>query len=279
MNHPSPNRSLHLGIRESEMSNKPYAKFWSPRMAPLPEHAREALLRGPVAAPLLLRLSDAPRLLDPGDLEVENGTGRLDDGALHVAIRTDMPGVSPEMIDWWFGWHGSEAQRYKLWHPRAHVHAAWASPVPPGTRGRARYVGRVSYVDEYIGDRMSHVAIAFLPPRELGFDEQSLSDPRESTAVCARIRLTDYPVDAGYLIHHVRRVPGGSEMRSRFWLGGSAATLRAGGPLRGIATRAVRLVATPGLAMARDLLVHCAEEMGHLASFLPRLHEELRDME
>ncbi len=38
-----------------------------------------------------------------------------------VACATDMPGVRPQMIDWWFGWHVSDHQRYKLWHPRAHT--------------------------------------------------------------------------------------------------------------------------------------------------------------
>lgn len=278
MRHPDPKRSLHLGMHDGELDNKPYSKFWNPRMAPLPEHAREALLVGALAAPLLPPLSDAPRLLQAGEQEVENGLGLRDDGTLYVAIRTDMPDVSPEMIDWWFGWHGSEAPRYKLWHPRAHVHARWGSPVPPGTRGRARYVGRVSFVDEYLGSRMSHVTIGFVPPASLGLDEEALSDPRESTAICARIGLQDLPVLAGALVHHVRRVPGGAEMRSRFWLGGEAASVRLG-LLGSLATPVVRRVASPGLAVGRDLLVHCAQEMAHLASFLPRLHAELHDTE
>lgn len=278
MRHPDPKRSLHLGIRDGELAGKSYAGFWNPRMAKLPEHAREALLQGALAAPLLPSLADAPRLLDPGEQEVENGLGVRDDGTLHVAIRTDMPDVSPAMIDWWFGWHGSEATRYKLWHPRAHVHAQWGSPVPPGTRGRARYVGRTSFVDEYLGSRMSHVTISFVPPSTLGFDEQALSDPAESTVVCAKIGLASMPVEAGVLIHHVRRVPGGSEMRSRFWLGGSAASVR-GGALVSLATAVARRVASPGIDTGRDLLVHCSQEMAHLATFLPRLHAEMQDQE
>ena len=147
MRHPEPKRSLHLGMHDGELNDKPYSKFWNPRMAPLPEHAREALLVGALAAPLLPPLSDAPRLLQAGEQEVENGLGLRDDGTLHVAIRTDMPDVSPEMIDWWFGWHGSEAPRYKLWHPRAHVHARWGAPVPSGKRGRASDVVRLSVCD------------------------------------------------------------------------------------------------------------------------------------
>jgi hypothetical protein len=60
------------------------------------------------------------------------------------------------MVDWWFGWHGEEPQRYKLWHPRAHLHACWTEP---GTG----YVGRTSVVDEYIGTSLRRASIRFVP--------------------------------------------------------------------------------------------------------------------
>src|SRR5207249_695071 len=149
-----------------------YAKHWNPRMAPLPENAREALLCGPVAAERLPDLGEWKRLLEPGYQDLEDGFGLQGDGSLHVAIRTPMPGVSAAMVDWWFGWHSEEPQRYKLWHPRAHVYAQWGGPAvgDAALRGRERYVGRVSYVDEYVGSEMSHIAIRFLRPAELGFD-------------------------------------------------------------------------------------------------------------
>jgi hypothetical protein len=281
MRHPNPNRSLYLGMREGDLAGKPYAAFWNPRLAPLPERAKEALLHGPVAAPLLLQLADAPRLLETGDHELEDGYGFHPDGGLHVAVRTEMPGVSPAMVDWWFGWHSAEPQRYKLWHPRSHVHAQWGSPDSPELatkKGRERYVGRVSFVDEYLGSQMSHLAIRFLPPSELGFNEEALSDPERSTAVCARTSFAGAPLDVGYLIHHVRRVEGGSEMRSRFWIGGPHAFVRAGHFLDAIVTPAARRIFRPSAQNGRDLLVHCSQEMSHLATFLPRLYSELHDV-
>jgi hypothetical protein len=212
-------------------------------------------------------LADAPRMLQETESELENGFGFQDDDSLHVAIRTEMPGVSPAMIDWWFGWHGSEPQRYKLWHPRAHLHAQWAD----GGQ-ESHYLGRVSFVDEYIGSTLRHAAIHFLPPAELGFDKHALA---AATAVCARVGLADSPVDAGYLVHHVRRIDGGSEMRSRFWLGGKAARVTIGFGVGELAVRIARRVLKPSIDDGRNLLVHCSQEMSHLASFLPRLHAEL----
>ena len=82
------------------------------------------------------------------------------------------------------------------------------------------------------------------------------------------------PLDAGYLVHHVREVPGGVQMRSRFWLGGAHVQAR-GHP---VADPAVRLLARTAMRrtedQARALLVHCAHEMSHLAAFLPELHKQ-----
>jgi hypothetical protein len=270
-----PQRSRHLGMGPEELNDKPYARFWNPRMAPLVEHAREALLRGPVAPPLLLRLGEAPSLLEPGLQPLENGICFGEDGALRVAIRTEMPDVSPEMVDWWFGWHSEEPQRYKLWHPQAHVHAEWELPEASRGAGRESYLQRVSFVDEYIGSQLGRYAIQFIAPALLGLDESALQDPREQTAICARVGFADFPVDIGYLIHHVRRVPGGSEMRSRFWIGGVGAGGRGGNVVAGLAVHVARFAKKPTVHDGGQLLVHCSQEMNHLATFLPGLYAEL----
>ncbi|MFY9917296.1 MAG: hypothetical protein WAL26_02720, partial [Mycobacterium sp.] len=59
-----------------------------------------------------------------------------------------------------------------------------------------------------------------------------------------------------------------AEMRSRFWMGGRHVAVRRGNRL---ANAAVRPVAARHLPDPRDLLVHCAQEMNHLAGFLPVL--------
>jgi len=79
------------------------------------------------------------------------------------------------------------------------------------------------------------------------------------------------PIDVGYLAHHVRRTAGGSEMRSRFWIGGPYAAGR-NSALGTVIAQAARFMRPS----ARALLVHCAEEMRHLARFLPALYAEFR---
>jgi hypothetical protein len=264
----------YLGYREADRA-APYAHFFNPEFAPLAPHVCAALDRGGVPDVLLPDIDQATSNLFGAEAVLEDGFVLTSDGGMRVSVRSAMPGVTPAMVDWWFGWHGDAASKYKLWHPQAHVHVGWRETPPAGASGRARYVGQTSIVDEYIGSDLIRGAIRFVPPATLGFTDKSLDDDQQATIVCARIGLGDAPIDIGFLAHHVRAVPGGSEMRSRFWMGGRHIGGRnlIGGIAASVARRMLRL--TEG--DARSLLVHCAEEMPHLARFLPALHAELED--
>lgn len=261
----------YLGMRAGDLDGKAYAKYWNPEVAPLPEHVREAIAHGPIAAPLL------PRVGATATDEVENGYAIAHDGALHVALVTEMPDVTPAMIDWWFGWHSEEPQRYKLWHPRAHVHAAWRGPARAPASPRDAYVGRTSVVDEYLGSDLGRFAIRFVEPASIGLDAATFADPEAATAVCARVGFADAPADVGVLAHDVRRTHGGSVMRSRFWIGGAQARARAGGVVGDAVVGLVKLAKRPSAREGHALLVHCSQEMSHLATFLPRLFAEMRE--
>lgn len=265
----------YLGIRTGDLAGRPYAKFWNPTLAPLPEPIVQAVAHGPVAGPLLPSREEIARWLELDEPGLENGYGFAASGELRVALVTELPGVVPAMIDWWFGWHSDEPERYKLWHPRAHVHASWRTQSPPGLVGRERYVGYTSCVDEYIGSELGSYAIRFVPPAELGLDPSRLADSAQATAVCARVGFAELPFDFGYLLHYVTRTETGSRMRSRFWVGGPQAAARRGGPVGALAVSVVRRVMKPQPAQGVGLLVHCSQEMSHLASFLPGLFGEL----
>ena len=181
-----------------------------------------------MAGPILPTLADAPTASDCEETELENGLGISADGCLHVAIRTDLPDVTPAMIDWWFGWHSAEPQRYKLWHPRAHVYAAWQDVETQELAAQKDAdVGRVSLVDEYLGSTLTHAAIGFVPPKTLGFDEALLADAQKHTVIAARVSLARKPagcrVSGSPCPQGARRF----EMRSRFWLGGPYAAVQA----------------------------------------------------
>jgi hypothetical protein len=51
----------HLGWSDTDRATKPYARFLDPDIAPLPDHIRYALDRGPLPEPLLPTLGDGRR--------------------------------------------------------------------------------------------------------------------------------------------------------------------------------------------------------------------------
>ena len=262
--------NFYLGYRPKDLQDSPLAGYFRPDMAPLSPHAREGVLIGGQSPELFPDLSEAPSLLDPGYWPVETGYSACPDGSARIFALTPMPGVEPAMWDWWFGWHGDEALKYKLWHPRAHVHVAWAD----GEGDLGRYVGRTSKVVEYVGASRLDLTIRFVPPASLGLDEARLAAQGE-VAICARGGLAGAPVETGWLIHHLRPTADGCEMRSRFWLGGPYIRPRGmAGPL-GVALGAVAARLSPlSLRDAGDLLVHCSQEMTHLAAILPDLYAD-----
>jgi hypothetical protein len=280
----------HLGYRGDEL-DRPFAKYFRPDLLPVQSHVRDALASGQTPGEDGYEVDEAPRRLSaPGYERLETGWTRTPKGTTVVACMTDMPGVTAEMWDWWFGWHSTETARYKLWHPGAHQFAAIGEDrsANRSLTDRQRYVDNVSYVDEYIGDNLVRLAIRFVDPATLGF-----ADRPGTTHVCARVSASDVPVAAGWLVHQVRPTEHGSEMRSRFFLGHpEILDLPAQSTSKPRATRVLTsrpgrrflrpIVTTVGARATgrrtgRHLLVHCASEMNHLASFLPALHAEFRD--
>ena len=108
----------------------------------------------------------------------------------------------------------------------------------------------------------------------MGFNPDRLAAQGE-VVICARVGVPGTALKGGWLLHQLRPVAGGSEMRSRMWMGGENTALgdNPGAIRRGLA-RAIRPVASKLLPAPADLLVHNAQEMAHLAGFLPQLFDE-----
>lgn len=266
----------YLGMRPGDLDGRPYAKYWNPEMGPMQEHVQQALLHGAEAPELGFAAGEADRLLEPGSLPLESGFTRLPNGQVFVAVLTKMPGVTAEMIDWWFGWHYMESQRYKLWHPRAHLRNGAKRMIgdDPGLSDREKYLHNPNYVTEYVGASRLEIEITFSDASDF-FDTSRFEEAGVGTAICGTVGLQKAPVTIGQLIHLIRETPDGCEMRSRFWLGKIAlGDVPGAEPLnRLVGSRFVARRAT-SLTRGRDLVVHCAMEMNHLASFLPALHAD-----
>lgn len=279
-----------LGLADHERA-LPYARFFAEAPRPVQAHILEALVAGPQPGQLAYEVEEAAsRLNRRGHERMENGWATTDRGTLVVSCLTNMPGVTAAMWDWWFGWHSRETARYKLWHPTAHQFSALGEDRGrvKGLTDRQKYINNVSFVDEYIGDRLQRLAIRFVDPLTLGFN-----DCPETTHICARVGASDVPLAGGWLIHQVRPTKDGSEMRSRFFLGHpeilSLPSHAVSNPTAAklLSNPLGRVLLKPAIAAkardltsrqtGMDLLYHCATEMNHLAGFLSELHSEFKD--
>jgi hypothetical protein len=241
-------------------------------IAPVSVSARRVIDRG-VQRQDFLGADRALDVLNEQRDAYPDGVRRADNGTALVLCTTDMPSVTPAMIDWWFGWHLPDSERYKLWHPRAHLKARVKEDRSHLSDDRARYLGNVSYVDEYIGKVLTRLAIAFHPPASFGVTGL---DARGATAICARTSDRILRSEGGCLVHLVLPTARGCEMRSAFWLGEIESQLPLVGPWvsRLVNRASVRSRVIPDRFLL-DLFEHCSEEMNHLAKFLPNLYREV----
>ena len=201
-----------------------------------------------------------------GDDGFQSEVRRLPNGIYEVSALTEMPGVSAEMVRWWFGDYLQTSEHYQRWHPTAHVWMDWEN------KTAGEYVGASHLVHEYLGDDLSKLRIQFVPPEDI-LGPVVLAD--DDVAVCAKAGLLEQPLNGGKMCHIIRNTEYGAEMRSRFWLGMVAK--RNGNEtvasIEGIVANTY-LARKIGVrqSTALDLTHHAIEEMGSLAEFLPELY-------
>jgi hypothetical protein len=254
--------------------SRDFSAFQTP-LQPIPQRVEAAIALG-VQSGKDFPFASAAKLLSEGGDGLVDAVVRNHDGVLVVACLTEMPGVTPQMWDWWFGWHGLSSERYRLWHPKEHLRSAMAENREHIRDARERYIGNTSYIEEYVGPGEPHkLSVAFRMPSELGLDESKVA--AQGTAICARGGFPDKFVETAYLIHFVRRTPAGCEMLSRFWLGHINSKIPVIGRFisRRMNTRATRIELIPD-QFGLNLLRHCSEEMGHLAAILPGLYAKFQ---
>jgi len=173
-------------------------------------HVQQALTHGVEASELGFPINEANQLLEPGYLLLENGYTRLENGEVFVATLTKMPGVAGRMIDWWFGWHYMESQRYRLWHSYCHITNGAAKMIGDDANlsDRKKYLDNPNFVTEYIGSVEKEITITFSESSTC-FDVARFQNTNISTAICGTVGLQKIPVNIGRLIHLIRETEDG----------------------------------------------------------------------
>jgi hypothetical protein len=203
---------------------------------------------------------------------VETGYTVLEDGSGFAATLVRMPGVTPDMLDWWFNWHPLEGLRYAMWCPVAHTDISVKNSAQhldsSGVVLRERNYGSTHYpVEGFNVQGSQKVWIQFFSPEDFGLDMSMFNEPGISRAYCANVILDLMRIPFNVFFHAIREADGGVEYRSRYWLG---YTMKNGAPVR-----AKRPVPYKMIDMARNNCIHSLIEYNNLASFLPQLYQEM----
>jgi hypothetical protein len=261
-----------------EEKTKPYAKyFYREPFPPAPE--KIAAMDKPIDPSKALPIEKINDLLNPGYHEVEAGWCVLPNGAGYVANYVPMPGVTVDMVNWWFAWHGLEDLRYKLWWPEGHFSISLSGDdrqkvLDPKRPMPLKFQGLTHHVVEDVGGGAAKIAISFLTPENVGFDMGRFKSPAVGTIVSANILMAPSNPSPGipghemplFMLHFIRENPGGIEFRSRFWMGYKIV----GGKPHLSMPHGVRMEESIPCGAA----MHNVYEYANLASILPQIYKE-----
>ncbi|MBE6774205.1 MAG: hypothetical protein E7544_08280 [Ruminococcaceae bacterium] len=204
-------------------------------------------------------------ILSDSELQTEVGYKKMSDGTYLVSMVCPMPGITPEMIDWWFWWHPQAKDRYKVWFPGAHFGIGYCgkqkdyfqqSVCPP-------FQNNTQYPLEKIGKAVLPLRIDFVTPGEFGFSEKMMEENGIKRIVCGHVGAFNNLVRHTEMAHIFRETENGLFMISRFWLGKTmkSSLLR-------------KIIINEG--MARDMAEHCCMEYRNLCEILPLLYEKYK---
>lgn len=237
-----------------------------------------------------LRPEDMELLCRPGYFDVEAGYCNMEDGTYYQARYIDMPGVTLEMIDWWFIWHfvGPNREivpkehgnlRYKIWCPNCHWDTGFIFeedlkrslddniPMRERRYGNRNYMLETwdvtkPYTEEDI-PKMNYLKGIALNPVEFGFNPSLLNTKAAGSIICSTHE--GWSKTGDMTIYQFRENDHGVELRIRDWVG---TTIKNGVIIHG-GNDEPRTD-----EHFRRSQTHCYAEFQRLAAFLPQLYAE-----
>lgn len=248
-------------ITEEDKAGPLYKYYTRPMVAPPAE--RYNMADKPSDPSMGLLAEDINKLLDPGYLPIEVGFCQLPNGCAMLANLTPMPGVTPEMFDFWFAWHGLASMRYSIWNPEDHYYVQTLNveqALDKSLSLKERYWNTTHDIREDCGMGVEHIMINFRKPGDIGFDEEKIA-AMGGTVVCSGNEKS--PV---IMCHVLRPVPGGCELRSRFFMGYNVVD----GKPHKMLPDGVNMPLEP----VQALLKHNIKEFTNLAAILPEVFAE-----
>ena len=246
-----------------------YYHFFEREMTPPAEGHTEKVLARELKPEEALKIQDKDLLFEDGYLSGEYGWCFFEDGTATIANLTPMPGVTAEMLDWYWAWHGLAPLRYKIWDPEDHYESRSLNReqnLDSSLSYKERYWNTCHDTYEgfiHPGQCEPPVTMKFWNPADAGFSEEKLKDFK-GTIICGG------GIDDGvFMTHFFRPTENGGELRSHFWFGWKFEDKK---PVKAL---------PDGASVPKEplmiLLRHTIKEFANLAAILPELYEEEKD--
>ena len=209
--------------------------------------------------------TDKNEILSNSKVQAEVGYTKMDDGTYLVSMVCPMPGITVDMIEWWFWWHTQDSLRYQVWYPGDHISIKYhkkdrtffEQPNMPA------FVPNTQCPVERIGGIKMPLRIDFVTPEEFGFSKQVMQENNIPKIICARVGAFNNLVKHTEMAHIFKQTDDGLFMISRFWLGKTM-----NNPLLR------KLIITD--KMAKGMTEHCCIEYRNLHEILPLLYAKYR---
>ena len=234
-----------------ELLNKP--------LPAIPADIKEKLDKSEIS---LTYFNECDLILQSDSLQQEVGYKQFPDGSWLVSMVCPMPGISREMIDWWFWWHTQDSLRYQVWFPGSHSRNGYARKDRAYFEQETKplFQPNSQFPVEEIGGTKMPLRIDFVTPEQFGFSKEAMDRGNIATIICGHVSALGGLIPHTEMAHIYKQTEDGLFMFSRFWLGKTMNPL-----LR-------KFVMTE--KMARGMAEHCCIEYRNLAEILPGLYQK-----
>ncbi len=227
---------------------------------PLPEIPAEIRTRLDTPQITATAFEDKNTILSTPQLWHEAGYSRFADGSYLVSMYCPMPGLTAEMVAWWFWWHPQAAERYRVWFPGAHFGIGYPKRDSAYFQCKTQppFAENTQFPTEKIGGMRMPLRIDFQSPAHFGFQPGLMEENQIPLIVCGHVGAFNGLIWHTEMAHIFHQTDDGLLLISRFWLG------RTMNPL----LRKCMINDKMALGMAE----HCTVEYRNLAEILPQLY-------
>lgn len=231
-------------------------KLMNKSLPEIPDEIKTALINNRITPTPFDEKND---ILKSEKLQKEVGYKKMNDGSYIVSMYCPMPGITPEMIKWWFWWHPQADERYKVWFPNKHLGIGYSKKQKEYFNQKLcpDFQPNTQYPLEKISKATLPLRIDFVTPEEFGFSERIMEENNIPLIVCGHVGVFKGLVMHTEMAHIFRQTENGLFMTSRFWLGKTINPL-----LRKIIINE---------SIAKSMAEHCCVEYRNLFEILPIL--------